>query len=62
MKLSELDELIGTLPSGRTLFTYGKDWYTFELLKYQLTKRQASSSSSNHALASSCKNLKSGSG
>ncbi|MFC4992898.1 hypothetical protein [Rubritalea tangerina] len=38
MKQSDLEELIDCLPSGRSLYTYGKDWYAIELLKYQITQ------------------------
>lgn len=32
MKQEEAEELIALLPEGRTLFTYGKDWYAVALL------------------------------
>lgn len=40
MKQLEAEELRSCLPGGRTLFTYGKDWYAVSLLKMGL--RQAS--------------------
>ncbi len=40
MKQLEAEELRSCLPGGRTLFTYGKDWYAVSLL--QLGLRQAS--------------------
>jgi len=41
MKQSEAEELLSCLPHGRTLFTYGKDWYAITLLKMAL-RRSAS--------------------
>jgi hypothetical protein len=38
MTLDQLDELIASLPKGRTLFHYDKDWYAIELLKHHLTQ------------------------
>lgn len=32
MKQPEAEELLSLLPGGRTLFTYGKDWYAVSLL------------------------------
>ncbi len=40
MKQLEAEELRSCLPGGRTLFTYGKDWYAVSLLKLGL--RQSS--------------------
>lgn len=36
MKQHEAEELLSLLPSGRTLFTYGKDWYAISLLEMGL--------------------------
>lgn len=36
MKQHEAEELLSLLPSGRTLFTYGKDWYAVSLLEMGL--------------------------
>jgi len=36
MKQHEAEELLSLLPSGRTLFTYGKDWYALSLLEMGL--------------------------
>ncbi|WP_193215096.1 hypothetical protein [Luteolibacter marinus] len=36
MQLHEVEEIRACLPTGRTLFTYGKDWYAVELLKLAL--------------------------
>lgn len=33
MKQHEAEELLSCLPAGRTLFTYGKDWYAVSLLQ-----------------------------
>lgn len=33
MKQHEAEELLSLLPGGRTLFTYGKDWYAISLLR-----------------------------
>ncbi|RYD37269.1 MAG: hypothetical protein EOP87_03865, partial [Verrucomicrobiaceae bacterium] len=33
MKQHEAEELLALLPRGRTLFTYGKDWYAISLLR-----------------------------
>jgi hypothetical protein len=40
MKQLEAEELLSCLPAGRTLFTYGRDWYAVSLL--QLAARYAS--------------------
>lgn len=34
MKQLEAEELRSSLPGGRTLFTYGKDWYAAFVLRY----------------------------
>ena len=36
MKQHEAEELLSLLPAGRTLFTYGKDWYALSLLEMGL--------------------------
>lgn len=36
MKQLEAEELLSLLPGGRTLFTYGKDWYAVSLLQMGL--------------------------
>ena len=36
MKQHEAEELLALLPAGRTLFTYGKDWYALSLLEMGL--------------------------
>jgi len=36
MKQHEAEELLSLLPHGRTLFTYGKDWYAVSLLELGL--------------------------
>lgn len=36
MQLHEVEEIRACLPKGRTIFTYGKDWYAIELLKLSL--------------------------
>lgn len=36
MKHCEVEEVRACLPKGRTLFSYGKDWYAVELLKLAL--------------------------
>lgn len=36
MKQHEAEELLSLLPGGRTLFTYGKDWYAVSLLQLGL--------------------------
>lgn len=36
MKQLEAEELLSCLPAGRTLFTYGKDWYAVRLLQMGL--------------------------
>lgn len=36
MKQHEAEELLSLLPAGRTLFTYGKDWYAISLLEMGL--------------------------
>jgi len=36
MKQHEAEELLSLLPAGRTLFTYGKDWYAVSLLEMGL--------------------------
>lgn len=36
MKQEEAEELLSLLPAGRTLFTYGKDWYAVSLLEMGL--------------------------
>ena len=36
MKQPEAEELLSCLPAGRTLFTYGKDWYAISLLRMKL--------------------------
>lgn len=38
MKQHEAEELLSLLPSGRTLFTYGKDWYAVSLLEMGLRR------------------------
>lgn len=38
MKQQEAEELLALLPSGRTLFTYGKDWYALSLLEMGLRR------------------------
>ena len=41
MQLHEVEEIRACLPKGRTLFTYGKDWYAVELLKLTLRDETA---------------------
>ncbi len=41
MKQSEAEDLLSCLPGGRTLFTYGKDWYAVSLLKMALRRSAA---------------------
>jgi hypothetical protein len=38
MKQHEAEELLSLLPRGRTLFTYGKDWYAVSLLEMGLRR------------------------
>jgi hypothetical protein len=38
MKQQAAEELLSLLPAGRTLFTYGKDWYALSLLEMALRR------------------------
>lgn len=39
MKQLDAEELLSCLPGGRTLFTYGKDWYAVSLLRLGLREK-----------------------
>lgn len=41
MKRHEVDEVIACLPKGRTLYTYGKDWYAIQLLRREMQGEMA---------------------